>query len=84
MRSAAHEALWKGKIDCCVDTLEAEADRLAATPFNIGHIAIGVALGYLDFRFAAEAWQARHPKLAAWQATFNARPSVTANMPAEG
>jgi glutathione S-transferase len=84
MRSAPHEALWKGKIDCCVDALEAEAETLAATPFNIGHIAIGVALGYLDFRFAAEAWQGGHPKLAAWHASFNARPSVAANMPQEG
>ena len=61
-----------------------QAATLAATPFNIGHIAIGVALGYLDFRFAAEAWQATRPKLAAWHASFNARPSVAANMPQEG
>lgn len=83
-RSAPHEALWKGKIDCCIDALEREAEALAATPFNIGHIAIGVALGYLDFRFAAEAWREGHPKLAAWYAGFNARPSVAANMPQEG
>lgn len=84
IRSAPHEALWHGKIVCCLDALEAEAATLAATPFNIGHIAIGVALGYLDFRFAAEAWQQGRPQLAAWQATFNARPSVAANMPQEG
>ena len=29
-------------------------------------IAIGVALGYLDFRFAAEPWRDACPKLAAW------------------
>jgi glutathione S-transferase len=84
MRSAPHEALWHGKIACCIDALEAAAGELAATPFNIGHIAIGVALGYQDFRFAAEAWRTGHPKLAAWHATFNARPSVAANMPEEG
>jgi glutathione S-transferase len=84
MRSAPHAALWKGKIDCCIDALEAEAEALAATPFNIGHIAIGVALGYLDFRFAAETWRTGHPRLAAWHAGFNARPSVAANMPQEG
>jgi glutathione S-transferase len=33
------------------DALEGDADALAATGFGIGHIAIGVALGYLDFRF---------------------------------
>jgi len=84
MRSAPHEALWQGKITCCIDALEGEAAALAATPFNIGHIDIGVSLGYLDFRFAAEAWREGHPKLAAWHATFNARPSVAANMPQEG
>lgn len=84
MRSAPHQALWLGKITCCLDALEAEAGKLASTDFNIGHIAIGVALGYLDFRFAPEHWQATRPKLAAWQVSFNARPSVAANMPQEG
>ncbi len=83
-RSAPHEALWLGKIACCLDALEAQAAALAATQFNIGHIAIGVALGYLDFRFAAEAWRGDRPALAAWHASFNARPSVAANMPEEG
>ena len=83
-RSAPHEALWVGKIGCCLDALEGEAGALAGTAFNIGHVAIGVALGYLDFRFAADAWRERRPKLAAWHATFNARPAVAANMPQEG
>lgn len=84
MRSGAHEALWVGKIVCCLDALEGEAAALAGTAFNIGHIAIGVALGYLDFRFGAEAWRSGRPRLAAWHAGFNARPSVAANMPEEG
>ena len=84
MRSAPHEALWHGKIVCSLDALEAEAAMLAATKFNVGHIAVGVALGYLDFRFGAEAWMATHPELAAWHASFNARPSVVANRPQEG
>jgi glutathione S-transferase len=46
-------------------------------------VAIGVALGYLDFRFASLAWRDGHPKLAAWHETFNARPSVQANMPVD-
>lgn len=83
-RSAPHAALWQGKITCCLDALEGEAEALAGTPFSIGHIAIGVALGYLDFRFADETWQAGRPRLAAWHAGFNQRPSVAANMPEEG
>ena len=34
------------------------------------------ASGSAPGRFAAEAWQATRPKLAAWHASFNARPSV--------
>ena len=56
-----------------------EADAIAASPFSIGHVAIGCALGYLDFRFAMHPWRETHPKIAAWHATFNARPSVQAN-----
>jgi glutathione S-transferase len=58
--------------------LEAEAPALAAAPFGIGHIAIGCALSYLDFRYAETEWRAGHPALAAWHAAFRARPSVQA------
>ncbi|MCW8307719.1 glutathione S-transferase N-terminal domain-containing protein [Acidiphilium sp. PA] len=33
---------------------------------DIGTIALGCALGYLDFRFADEAWRTAAPRLAAW------------------
>lgn len=84
LRSAPHQALWEAKISACIPALEAESAALTAAPFGIGHIAIGVALAYLDFRFAAEAWQREAPGLAAWHATFNARPSVIATAFAEG
>jgi glutathione S-transferase len=63
--------------------LEEEADALTTSGFNVGHLTIGVALAYLDFRFAALSWRDRHPNLAAWHETFNARPSVQANMPVD-
>ena len=59
-------------------SLEREAGALAAAPFGIGHIAIGCALGYLDFRFAGEDWRRDHPRLAAWYGEFAVRPSVRA------
>jgi glutathione S-transferase len=62
----------------CLAALEAEADVLARTPYGIGHIAIGCALSYLDFRFADEPWREAHPRLAAWHATIAARPSFRA------
>jgi len=80
-QSPPHIELWRGKILAAVDALEAEADALATSPFSIGHIAIGVALGYLDFRFTSIAWRERRPRLTAWQAEFDRRPSVRANLP---
>ncbi|MBM3341250.1 MAG: glutathione S-transferase [Betaproteobacteria bacterium] len=59
-----------------VDAVEAEADALSATPFNIGHIAIGVAFAYTDFRFGHVNWREGHPKAAAWMQTFLQRESV--------
>ena len=83
-QSQPHIELWRLKLHTVARALEADADALAATEFSVGHIAIGVALGYFDFRFAAENWRDRHPRLTAWHAAFNARPAVAANMPAEG
>jgi glutathione S-transferase len=82
-QSEPHMALWRAKLIACADALEDEAEALAASPFSVGHIAIGVALGYLDFRFAALAWRDGRPKLTAWQADFDARPSVSANLPVD-
>jgi glutathione S-transferase len=48
-------------------------DRIA-----IGHIAIGCALAYADFRFDAEQWRNHRPALAAWHAEFSSRPSAKA------
>ncbi|MGD0107196.1 MAG: glutathione S-transferase C-terminal domain-containing protein, partial [Rhodopila sp.] len=73
----------RNKLVACVQALETEADALAASRFTVGHLAIGVALGYLDFRFASLSWRDGRPRLAAWHETFNARPSVQANMPVD-
>jgi glutathione S-transferase len=66
-----------------LESLEQEATELAAAPFRIGHVAIGCALSYLDFRYADEDWREAHPRLAAWHATFAARPSVRATEPVD-
>jgi glutathione S-transferase len=82
-QSEPHKALWRAKLVACVNALEDEAEALASSRFSVGHLAIGVALAYLDFRFADLSWRDGHPELAAWHATFNARPSVQANMPVD-
>jgi glutathione S-transferase len=82
-QSQPHMMLWQTKTRCCIDALEQEADALAAGRFAIGHIAIGIALAYLDFRFADLNWRDGHRRLAAWHATFDARPSALANPPVD-
>ncbi len=82
-QSEPHMALWRTKLRACADALEQEADALAASGFTVGHLAAGVALAYLDFRFADLAWRDGHPRLAVWHATFDARASVRANPPVD-
>ena len=78
-RSADHIALWHTKIIACLDALEHESDSLDRDAFSIGHVGIGVAVSYLDFRFAELEWREGRAQLAAWQMAFDYRPSVRAN-----
>jgi glutathione S-transferase len=47
----------------------------------MGQIAVGCALGYLDFRHAERGWRTGHDGLAAWYAAFAARPAMQATQP---
>lgn len=64
--------------------LDDEADALQAAALGIGQVAVGCALGYLDYRFEAFGWRALAPRLAAWQAVIAARDSFVQTGPAEG
>ena len=66
----------RAKLRASVAALEHEAEALGTSGFTVGHLAIGVALSYLDFRFADLAWREGHPKLASWHESFAARPAV--------
>src|SRR5262245_23927144 len=74
--SEAFASAFRAKTNATLDMLEAEADSFA--PLTIGSIAVAVALGHLDFRFAEDAWRDRRPKLAEWHARFAERPSMRA------
>lgn len=76
LRSDEVIALYRLKMNAVADWLEGRVDDLAARPFDIGHLSIGVALCYLDFRFSDEEWRQGRPKLAAWHAGFCQRKSV--------
>ncbi|MBX6321678.1 MAG: glutathione S-transferase N-terminal domain-containing protein [Rhodospirillaceae bacterium] len=63
-----------------LDAFEREVDTLPAEP-TLGTITLGVALGYLDFRWASDAWRTGRPKLARWYEAFAQRPSMLATVP---
>lgn len=69
------------KVSASLDALEQESGGYAG--IDAGLIAVGCALGYLDFRFAALDWRSAHPALAAWHEDFAKRPSMIATRPPE-
>ncbi len=74
------EGQWS-KVTRALDHIETTGLDLLNTPLTMGHIALACALGYLDFRHAARDWRGARPGLAAWYATFAARPSMQATQP---
>jgi glutathione S-transferase len=81
--SPTYLAGFEQKVAAALGALEAEAPALGDSAFSIGHIAIGCALGYLDFRFSERDWRGDHKALAAWHAQFEARPSALATIPGD-
>ncbi len=81
--SSVHLASAATRRVAILRSLEQEADALAAAQLSIGHVAIGCALSYLDFRYADEDWRKGRPAIATWHAAFAARPSVCATEPVD-
>jgi glutathione S-transferase len=83
-RSQAWIDRQMGKIDA---SLAAMAKGLAEKPFcagiylSLADIAVGCALGYLDFRFAHIDWRAQHPNLDKLFEKLLQRPSFAETMP---
>lgn len=70
----------QAKIDYALDAGEHDAARWAEA-FDIGHITIACALGWLDFRFAEFDWRAKRAELAAWYTRVARRPSLAQTVP---
>jgi glutathione S-transferase len=71
--------------------IEAVATGLAAKPWcatgihmTLADVAVGCALGYLDFRFPQIAWRDEYPKLARLASKLNARQSFIDTAPPPG
>ncbi|MDG3041174.1 glutathione S-transferase [Roseicyclus marinus] len=75
------EGQW-GKVGRALDAIEGQWMSHLAGPLDMGQIAVACALGYLDLRHGARDWRAGRPALAAWYATFAARPSMAGTAPA--
>lgn len=70
------------KVARSLDTLEDRWLAHLAGRIDAGQIAVGCALGYLDFRLDARQWRSGRPGLAAWFERFGERPSMVATRPA--
>jgi glutathione S-transferase len=82
-REAARDAQiarFKAVISRTVDALEADPPHKHV---DIGSITAACALGYLDFRFAADPWRRGHPALAAWYDVFVKNKGIADTAPRE-
>jgi len=86
-RSAAWIDRQLGKIDAALLAMAqglGEKSWCSGTHFSLADIAVGCALGYLDFRFAAIDWRSRHPNLARLYEKLAARQSFIDTAPPSG
>lgn len=74
------EGYW-GKIARAIAAIDTRWMGYLARPVDMGHIAVGVALSYVDFRHGDRNWRADAPALAKWHATFSARPAMESTAP---
>lgn len=82
------EKQWQGwadgqlkKVSAALREIERQVASFSSQPNDLGLIAIGCALGYLDFRFEVFNWRADHPQTAAWFAVFDAHPAMASTRP---
>ena len=79
-RSPAWIERQRGKVERTAAVLEAEAASLEGNP-NIGKIAVGCALGYIDLRMPDLDWRTSAPRLAIWYEAFAKNPFMTETAP---
>mgnify|MGYP001270317284 CR=1 FL=1 len=86
-RSAREIARQRDKIDRGLAELERRLDDrhwFNGSAMRLGDIAVGVALGYLDLRFADLDWRGRHPGLVPFAERVLERASFVATRPPAG
>ena len=73
-------AQWS-KISHALEALEMRGFMAMDGDLNMGQLALGCALGYLDFRHNTRHWRSEKPELAEWYAAISSRPSMVATQP---
>lgn len=79
-RSPSWSERLRVAVENSLNVLEKQVDGFSGE-LNIGTIAVGCALGYLDLRFSHENWRKGRPKLTAWFDEFSKRPSMVETAP---
>lgn len=74
------DSQW-GKVENALDALEARWMSHLAGPLDAGQIAVGCALGYLDFRHDPRNWRKGRGILDDWFAAFAERTSMVSTAP---
>jgi glutathione S-transferase len=85
-RSSAWIEREHGVVAAALAMMESELGErhwCMGTPFTFADVAVGCALGYLDFRFAEIDWRAEHANLARLFERLMQRPSFTETVPTE-
>ncbi|WP_081536080.1 glutathione S-transferase [Rhodovulum sp. P5] len=74
------EGQW-AKVDRALDAVNARWVSHLGGRLSMAQIAMGCAMGYLDFRHGDRDWRRGRDALAAWEAGFAERPSMQATRP---
>jgi glutathione S-transferase len=76
------EGQWS-KVSRALDALENSWGAYLEGPLDMGQIALGCALSYLDFRHGDRNWRETRPDLAKWENAIASRDSMKATVPVE-
>jgi glutathione S-transferase len=76
LQSAQHLASYVRRVTATLDRMCSEAGSYREDRFDIGDIALGCALSYIDFRFEDVDWRTDYAPLQSWHDGFVRRPSV--------
>ena len=80
-RSPAAMTRWETEITRTLQHIETRLDTLGED-LTLAHLALGAAIGYLEFRLPHLLQATAYPQTLAWYVLFRARPAMQATQPA--